>query len=82
MAEVERLSAGQLDVRDGATELTGVQIDSRRIVDGDLFVVVGAAASSATRRRRAGRRRCWCPTTPLRRSRRWAGRYVTARQPK
>ena len=39
--EVARLCAGQLDIGEGVTEVTGVQIDSRRIVDGDLFVVVG-----------------------------------------
>ena len=35
---------GRLDVGAGATEITGVQIDSRRIVPGDLFVAVGGGA--------------------------------------
>ncbi|MGZ8694847.1 MAG: UDP-N-acetylmuramoyl-tripeptide--D-alanyl-D-alanine ligase [Gaiellaceae bacterium] len=42
--EVERLCAGRL-VRAGWTdEVTGVQIDSRRIEEGDLFVAVGGGA--------------------------------------
>jgi UDP-N-acetylmuramoyl-tripeptide--D-alanyl-D-alanine ligase len=39
LAEVEGL--GRLDVRDGVEEITGVQVDSRRIEPGDLFVAVG-----------------------------------------
>ena len=32
---------GRLDVRDAASNVTGVQVDSRRISPGDLFVAVG-----------------------------------------
>jgi UDP-N-acetylmuramoyl-tripeptide--D-alanyl-D-alanine ligase len=41
LAEVERLP-GRLEAAPWATEVTGVQIDSRRIEEGDLFVAVGA----------------------------------------
>jgi UDP-N-acetylmuramoyl-tripeptide--D-alanyl-D-alanine ligase len=34
---------GRLDVRPWASEVTGVQIDSRRIDEGDLFVAAGSA---------------------------------------
>ena len=37
--EVAALSLGELDVR--ADEITGVQVDSRRVSPGDLFVAVG-----------------------------------------
>ena len=40
LADVERLAPGRLRHTD-ATEVTGVQIDSRRIERGDLFVAVG-----------------------------------------
>jgi UDP-N-acetylmuramoyl-tripeptide--D-alanyl-D-alanine ligase len=39
--EIAGLALGRLDARPGATEVTGVQVDSRRIEDGDLFVAVG-----------------------------------------
>jgi UDP-N-acetylmuramoyl-tripeptide--D-alanyl-D-alanine ligase len=42
--EVAELGLGELAVQTGAAELTGVQVDSRRIVDGDLFVAVGEGA--------------------------------------
>jgi UDP-N-acetylmuramoyl-tripeptide--D-alanyl-D-alanine ligase len=37
--EVAALSLGRLDVR--GDEITGVQVDSRRVSPGDLFVAVG-----------------------------------------
>jgi UDP-N-acetylmuramoyl-tripeptide--D-alanyl-D-alanine ligase len=37
-------SLGRLHARPWATEVTGVQIDSRRVEEGDLFVAVGAGA--------------------------------------
>jgi UDP-N-acetylmuramoyl-tripeptide--D-alanyl-D-alanine ligase len=40
LTEIERLR-GRLDAAPWATEVTGVQIDSRRIEEGDLFVAVG-----------------------------------------
>ncbi len=42
--EVAELCPGRLDRAPWADEVTGVQIDSRRIEEGDLFVVVGAGA--------------------------------------
>ncbi len=42
--EVRALCAGALKAASGAAEVTGVQIDSRRIEDGDLFVAVGRGA--------------------------------------
>lgn len=38
---VSALAAGTLEARPGAREITGVQIDSRRVEAGDLFVAVG-----------------------------------------
>lgn len=45
--EVERLCAGELTKADGAAEITGVVIDSRRVQAGDLFVAVGSGAEFA-----------------------------------
>jgi UDP-N-acetylmuramoyl-tripeptide--D-alanyl-D-alanine ligase len=42
--EVRQLSSGELDVAPDAERVTGVQIDSRRINPGDLFVAVGSGA--------------------------------------
>jgi UDP-N-acetylmuramoyl-tripeptide--D-alanyl-D-alanine ligase len=42
--DVADLGLGRLDAHPGAAEITGVQVDSRRIEDGDLFVVVGEGA--------------------------------------
>jgi UDP-N-acetylmuramoyl-tripeptide--D-alanyl-D-alanine ligase len=39
--EVARLAPGRLDRAAWADEVTGVQVDSRRIEEGDLFVAVG-----------------------------------------
>jgi UDP-N-acetylmuramoyl-tripeptide--D-alanyl-D-alanine ligase len=39
--EVAKLAAGRLDAAAGAEEATGVQVDSRRVTPGDLFVAVG-----------------------------------------
>ena len=41
LEEVAALCSGRLDTRPGAHAITGVQVDSRRIGDGDLFVAVG-----------------------------------------
>jgi UDP-N-acetylmuramoyl-tripeptide--D-alanyl-D-alanine ligase len=40
---------GRLHARPWADEVTGVQIDSRRIAEGDLFVAVGAAGADFVR---------------------------------
>ena len=42
--DVETLTGGRLEVAPGAGEVTGVQIDSRRVAPGDLFVAVGRGA--------------------------------------
>ncbi len=42
--EVEHLAEGRLERAEGATEVTGVTIDSRRVQPGDLFVAVGRGA--------------------------------------
>jgi UDP-N-acetylmuramoyl-tripeptide--D-alanyl-D-alanine ligase len=42
--DVADLCPGRLELAPGAIEVTGVQIDSRRIAAGDLFVAVGAGA--------------------------------------
>ena len=39
--EVRELCAGDVDAAAGATLVTGVQIDSRRVSPGDLFVAIG-----------------------------------------
>jgi UDP-N-acetylmuramoyl-tripeptide--D-alanyl-D-alanine ligase len=44
IAEVEELAPGRLEVEPWALEVTGLQTDSRRIEEGDLFVAVGAGA--------------------------------------
>ena len=41
LEEVAALCPGRLDAAPWADEVTGVQIDSRRIEEGDLFVAVG-----------------------------------------
>ena len=44
LAEVAVLCPGALEAAPGAAEIAGVQIDSRRISPGDLFVAVGQGA--------------------------------------
>jgi len=39
--DVKKLVAGRLEGADGADEISGVQVDSRRVQPGDLFVAVG-----------------------------------------
>ena len=43
--EVRALARGTLEAAPGSTQITGVQIDSRRIMPGDLFVAVGGGAA-------------------------------------
>jgi UDP-N-acetylmuramoyl-tripeptide--D-alanyl-D-alanine ligase len=47
LAEVARLCEGELTKADGAAEITGVVIDSRRVQPGDLFVAVASGAEFA-----------------------------------
>ncbi len=42
--EVATLAEGRLDAAPRAEEITGVQVDSRRVAPGDLFVAVGRGA--------------------------------------
>jgi UDP-N-acetylmuramoyl-tripeptide--D-alanyl-D-alanine ligase len=44
LEDVAALAPGRLERVPWANEVTGVQIDSRRVVEGDLFVAVGAGA--------------------------------------
>jgi UDP-N-acetylmuramoyl-tripeptide--D-alanyl-D-alanine ligase len=44
LAEIEQLAPGNLERAAWATEVTGLQVDSRRIAEGDLFVAVGSGA--------------------------------------
>ena len=44
LAEVDALLGGRIDAAPWADEITGVQIDSRRVSDGDLFVAVNGGA--------------------------------------
>jgi UDP-N-acetylmuramoyl-tripeptide--D-alanyl-D-alanine ligase len=44
LEEVGELASGRLEVTAWATEVTGLQTDSRRVEEGDLFVAVGGGA--------------------------------------
>ena len=44
LEEIRELAPGELTVADGAREVTGVRVDSRKIEPGDLFVAVGQGA--------------------------------------
>ncbi|HEX3454651.1 MAG TPA: UDP-N-acetylmuramoyl-tripeptide--D-alanyl-D-alanine ligase [Gaiellaceae bacterium] len=46
LAEVARLCPGRLVTAPGADQVTGVQVDSRRIAAGDLFVAVNDAGAA------------------------------------
>jgi UDP-N-acetylmuramoyl-tripeptide--D-alanyl-D-alanine ligase len=46
LAEVARLCPGRLVAASGAARVTGVQVDSRRIAAGDLFVAVNEAGAA------------------------------------
>ena len=45
LTEVRASARGVLEAAPGATEITGVQIDSRRVTPGDLFVAVGSGTA-------------------------------------
>ena len=44
IGELPQLVRGKLDVAPWAEHVTGVQVDSRRVAEGDLFVAVGSGA--------------------------------------
>jgi UDP-N-acetylmuramoyl-tripeptide--D-alanyl-D-alanine ligase len=44
LAEVEEVAPGRLEAAPWASEVTGLQTDSRRVEEGDLFVAVGSGA--------------------------------------
>ena len=68
------------DARRATATVTGVQIDSRRVAPGDLFVAVGRGSRVRGRRtRRAAPRPRSCRTTRSPRSRRSRGSSATAR---
>ncbi len=46
LAELESLALGELKIRPGATVVTGVEIDSRRVGEHDLFVAAGDAGAA------------------------------------
>jgi UDP-N-acetylmuramoyl-tripeptide--D-alanyl-D-alanine ligase len=48
LSEVAELASGQLVPAGWADEVTGVEIDSRRVEEGDLFVAVGSGADFRT----------------------------------
>jgi UDP-N-acetylmuramoyl-tripeptide--D-alanyl-D-alanine ligase len=48
LSEVAELASGQLVPAGWADEVTGVEIDSRRVEEGDLFVAVGGGADFRT----------------------------------
>ena len=60
---------GRLHARPWADAVTGVQIDSRRIAEGDLFVAVGGGVDFVAPRARARRRRGARPGRRARRAR-------------
>jgi len=52
--EVARLAPGSLRVADGATQVAGLTVDSRRVAPGDLFVAVGRGTEFADEALAAG----------------------------
>ena len=54
LAEVAELAPGALEAAVWADEVTGVQIDSRRIEEGELFVAIGAGADFRSHARARG----------------------------
>jgi UDP-N-acetylmuramoyl-tripeptide--D-alanyl-D-alanine ligase len=65
LAEVEQLAPGDLRAEPWADEITGVQIDSRRIAEGDLFVAVGGGADFRTHARARGAAATLVPAEPF-----------------
>ena len=56
---------GRLDVRDAASNVTGVQVDSRRISPGDLFVAVGGGTQFLDDARARGAAATLVPDDPF-----------------
>jgi UDP-N-acetylmuramoyl-tripeptide--D-alanyl-D-alanine ligase len=63
--EVEALTAGRLEAAPGAEEVTGVQVDSRRVAPGDLFVAVGRGAEFIEDARARGAAATLVPEKPF-----------------
>ena len=63
--EVATLAAGDLDPAPGASEITGLQVDSRRIVPGDLFVAVGRGVEFLEDARARGAAATLVPEVPF-----------------
>ncbi|HWG55179.1 MAG TPA: UDP-N-acetylmuramoyl-tripeptide--D-alanyl-D-alanine ligase [Gaiellaceae bacterium] len=59
--EIRALDLGELD---GDGEVTGLQVDSRRVSDGDLFVTVGRGADYVAEARAAGAAATLVPRDP------------------
>jgi UDP-N-acetylmuramoyl-tripeptide--D-alanyl-D-alanine ligase len=62
--ELRALDLGALDAVSGAGAVTGLQIDSRRVRDGDLFVAVGGGAAFVDDARRRGAAATLRPADP------------------
>jgi UDP-N-acetylmuramoyl-tripeptide--D-alanyl-D-alanine ligase len=64
LTEIQRLP-GRLDAAPWATEVTGVQIDSRRIEEGDLFVAVGGGQAFCKHAFARGAAATFVPQSPF-----------------
>jgi UDP-N-acetylmuramoyl-tripeptide--D-alanyl-D-alanine ligase len=62
LEEVERLCPGRLEVAPDAEQVTGLEIDSRRIGPGDLFVAVGGGVAHVADARARGAAATLVPT--------------------
>lgn len=65
LKEVARLCPGRLESAPLADAVTGVQIDSRKVVEGDLFVAVGRGADFCQDARAQGAAATLVPDDPL-----------------
>jgi UDP-N-acetylmuramoyl-tripeptide--D-alanyl-D-alanine ligase len=65
LSRIGELGLGALEARPGAREVRGVQIDSRRVADGDLFVAVGRGAEYLEDARSRGAAATLVPDEPF-----------------
>jgi UDP-N-acetylmuramoyl-tripeptide--D-alanyl-D-alanine ligase len=63
--EVAELAPGELQRAPGAHEVTGVQVDSRRIAKGDLFVAVGRGVEFCSEALERGAAATLVPAVPF-----------------